>query len=595
MSFHLDTIPNKAGKPAILFRQAWREGKRIRRKTLANLSRMPPQFLDALRALLKGAVIHQNIGEVFTLRRALPHGHVAAVLGTCRSIGLPHLLHRESSRHRDLALAAIAARILSPGSKLACARQLSPETACHSLGALLGTGTVRGNEMLDMLDWLGQRQRWIEQVLARRHLQGGALILYDVSSSYLEGRCCPLAAFGHNRDGKPGKQQIVYGLLCNAEGCPVAVEVFAGNTGDPATVSHQVQKIQHRFGIEQVALVGDRGMLTTARIREDLVPAHLHWISALKTSDIRKLVARLPEGSGDAEPPLDPDALVPDAVAEIASPDFPGERLMVCLNPRLREERARKREALLAATEKILTGVQAMVRRKGSRLRGAAMIGRRIGREANRRKVEKHFEITITDHDITFARKQAQIEAEARLDGIYVVRTSLDASAMSVRDAVWAYKSLARVERGFRNLKTGHLEVRPVWVYNEARVRAHVFLCMLSLYVLWHMRRKLAPLLFEDAYPQAARDRRATPVARAEVSEDAQRKAATKVTEDSMAVSSFHTLLDHLATLTLNEVMMPDQPHRPFVLLAEATPLQRRAFELLEVNPAPNVAISMTP
>ena len=589
MSYHVDIVPNQTDKPAILFRQAWREGKRIRRKTLANLSRMPPEFIDALRALLKGAVIYPGMDALFWIRRALPHGHVAAVLGTCRRIGLPRLLHREASRHRDLALAAIVSRILVPGSKLVCARQLSPETAGHTLGALLGTGTVRGNEMLDMLDWLAQRQRWIEQSLARRHLHGGTLILYDVSSSYLEGRCCPLAAFGHNRDGKKGKQQIVYGLLCSAEGCPVAVEVFDGNTGDPTTVDAQVKKIQRRFGIDRVALVGDRGMLTTARIREHLVPAGLDWVSSLKSADIRRLLACTDAGV----PPLRPDELVPDAVAQIVCPEFPGERLLVCLNPRLREERARKREALLEATEELLVNLQNQVRRKGSRLRGAATIGRRVGREANRRKVEKHFHITITDDDLTFSRKPAQIDAETRLDGIYVVRTSLDADALPAEQAVWAYKRLARVERAFRNLKTGHLEIRPLYLYNPTRVRAHVFLCMLSLYVLWHMRRALAPLLFEDEHPGAARDNGATLVARA--SEGARRKAASKITEDGTAVSSFDTLLDHLASMTLNEVVMPSQPNRPFTLLAEATPLQQRALELLDLDLNPDVAISLTP
>ena len=442
-----------------------------------------------------------------------------------------------------------------------------------------------------MLDWLGRRQPWIEQALARRHLRDGTLILYDVTSSYLEGHCCPLAAFGHNRDGKKGRQQIVYGLLCSADGCPVAVEVFAGNTGDPTTVASQVEKVRDRFGIQRVALVGDRGMLTAARIREDLKTAELDWISALRTGDLRKLL----EPVAGAAPPLDPGALVPDAVAEITSPDFPEERLVVCLNPRLREERRRKREALLEATDKTLSEIRAMVRRKGSRLRGAAAIGRRVGRDANRSKVEKHFEVEITDDDLTFRRRQERIDAEARLDGVYVVRTNLDAEALPAGEAVWAYKSLARVERAFRTLKTGHLEVRPVYVYNEARVRAHVFLCMLSLHVLWHLRRKLAPLLFEDEHPGEARENGASPVAKAEPSGEAKRKAATGVTGDGLAVSSLDTLLEHLATLTLNEVVMPDQPNRPFTLLSEATPLQRRAFGLLEVDPMPNVAISMTP
>ena len=592
MSYHIELVPNQTDKPALLFRQAWREGKRIRRKTLANLSRWPPELVEALRAVLKGAVLYQGLGDLFRLRRALPHGHVAAVLGVCHQIGLTRLLHRQASRHRTLALAGVVSRLLSPGSKLACARTLSPETATDSLGALLGTGPVHGNEMLSMLDWLAERQKWIEQSLARRHLTAGTLMLYDVSSSYLEGTHCPLATYGYNRDGKRGKQQIVYGLLCSADGCPVAIEVFEGNTADPTTVGDQVRKIQGRFGIDRVALVGDRGMLTTARIQPDLIPAGLDWVSALKTTDLRKLV-----GQSDGKVAVDPQALVDDTVAEVVPPDFPGERLLVCRNPRLRAERARKREALLEATEALLLHIQQIVRRKGSRLRGAVAIARRVGREANRRQVEKHFEITLTDDDLTFSRQTDRIEAEARLDGLYGVRTNLDAEALSAEDAVWAYKRLGRVERAFRHLKTGHLEVRPLYVYHPTRVRAHVFLCLLALYVQWHLRRKLAPLLFEEEQPDQAREHGASPVQKADVSDKAQRKAANKRTEDGLAVSSLDTLLDHLATLTLNEVVMPAQPNRPLTLLAEATPLQKKAFELLDVDPNPgaNVAISRTP
>ena len=592
MSYHIELVPNQTNKPALLFRQAWREGKRIRRRTLANLSRWPPELVEALRAVLKGAVVYQDLDQLFRLRRAWPHGHVAAVLGVCHQLGLPRLLHRHASRHRTLALAGVVSRLLSPGSKLACARTLSPDSASHSLGALLGTGPVHGNEMLAMLDWLAERQKWIEQSLARRHLTAGTLMLYDVSSSYLEGTHCPLATYGYNRDGKRGKPQIVYGLLCSTDGCPLAIEVFAGNTADPTTVGHQVRKIQKRFGIDRVALVGDRGMLTTARIQQDLIPAGLDWVSALKTTDLRKLVGR-----SDGKAAVEPQALVDDTVAEVVHPDFPGERLLVCLNPRLRAERARKREALLEATEAILLHIQQIVRRKGSRLRGAVAIARRVGREANRRQVEKHFEITLTDDDLTFARQTDRIEAEARLDGLYVVRTNLDAEALSAEDAVWAYKRLGRVERAFRNLKTGHLEVRPLYVYHPTRVRGHVFLCLLALYVQWHLRRQLAPLLFEDEQPDQAREHGASPVQKAEVSDNAKRKAASKRTENGLAVSSLDTLLDHLATLTLNEVVMPAQPNRPLTLLAEATPLQQKAFELLDVNPnpGPNVAISGTP
>ena len=400
MAFSVDVIPNRSSPPAILLREAWREGKRVRRRTVANLSKMPPALVDAIRAALDGGVTFPSLDAAVAIRRSRPHGHVAAVLGTLRALGLVRVLGRKADRMRDLAVAAVVARVVDPASKLATARALDPETASTSLGTLLGLGPVTGNEMLDMLDWLLARQPWIERSLANRHLKGGnTLILYDVSSSYLEGRKCPLAAFGHNRDGKRGKMQVTYGLLCAADGCPVAVEVFAGNAGDPSTVASQVDKVRSRFGIGRVALVGDRGMLTTARIREDLEPSGLDWISALKTGDIRKL---LREGADGAPAPLEPEALVPDAVAEVTGPDFPGERLMVCLNPRLRQERARKREELLKATEEALEAIAASVR--SGRLKGREAIDRRVGRDANRRKVGKHFEIDVTDGGISWRR-----------------------------------------------------------------------------------------------------------------------------------------------------------------------------------------------
>ena len=334
MSYHLESIPNRNSRPTLLIREAWREGKRIRKKTRANLTGMPEPLVNGIRALLKGGIALESVEDAFTIRRALPHGHVAAGLATLRRLGLVRLLHRHPGRERDLAIAGILARLLDPGSKLAAARHLSPDTAASSLGTVLGLGPVSGNELLDMLDWLLRRQRHIEKSLAHRHLGEATLILYDVTSSFLEGGCCPLAAFGHNRDGKKGKKQIVFGLLCTEEGCPVAVEVFAGNRGDPMTLGAQIAKIRDRFGVGRVALVGDRGMITTARIRQELEPATLDWISALKATDIRKLLRQ--QGADGGEPaPLCPEA-VPDQVAEIVSPEFPGERLLVCLNPRLR-------------------------------------------------------------------------------------------------------------------------------------------------------------------------------------------------------------------------------------------------------------------
>ena len=404
MAIYIESIPNRNSPPAILLRYAKRNGKRIERKTLANLSKTPAFIVDAIRILLKGGVIVHSLDQAFTVQRSLPHGHVAAVLSLASQIGLPRILHRTASRQRDLALAAIVARILSPASKLATARALSPQTADSSLGTLLKLDTVHGNEMLDMLDWLGERQKWIEKSLANRHLRGGTLILYDVTSTNVEGTNCPLASFGYNRDRKRGKMQIVYGLLCATDGCPVAVEVFPGNSADPSTVATQISKIRNRFNIQKVALVGDRGMITSARIREDLLPATLDWISTLCNADVRKLYKDQIDREIDTE--LCASELQPDQVAEIVSAEFPGERLLVCLNPRLRQERAQKREQLMRATEKILAEISVSARRHKPNSANRDRTIKRLGREANRRKVEKHFDITVTDSDLLWSRNQ---------------------------------------------------------------------------------------------------------------------------------------------------------------------------------------------
>ena len=595
-SFYVESIPNRNSPPAVLLRQAWREGSHIRRKTIANLSKLPPHTIHAIRTILKGGVAFPRLDQAVTIRRSLPHGHVAALLGLAAQLHFPRLLQRTPSRQRSLALAAICARLLHPASKLATARSLSPASAASSLGPLLGLGPVNGNELLAMLDWLRQRQNWIQRSLARRHLRDGTLILYDVTSAYLEGHCCPLAAFGYNRDGKAGQRQIVCGLLCAADGCPVAVEVFAGNTADPATVSSQVQTIRARFGISRVALVGDRGMLTTARIREDLAPADLDWISALKSSDIRQLL-KAPEpaeGEEAAAAPLQPATLVPDHVAEIQSPEFPGERLLVCLNPRLQQERARKREALLQATEQILQEVAGKVRRGRKPWQGAAAINRRLGRVVNRHKMEKHFEIALQGRVLSWSRKTDQIAAEARLDGIYVVRTSLGKEALGPDAAVVAYQGLTRVERAFRSLKTTQLEVRPLYVYSAEHVRGHVFLCMLAYYLEWHLRRKLAPVLFEDSERAAAAAQRTSPVEPAEVSPAAQAKAASKQTPEGLPVQSLRTLLEHLGALALNYVTLAQDDQHEFPLVAQPTALQAKAFALLDVDPAKIVSSKMT-
>ena len=580
MKLRVDRITNQRGATATLLRTSWREGKRVRHKTVANLALMEPELVDGLEILLNGGVAFDPAkgAKGISILRALPHGHAAAALGTARAVGLERVLHRRPSRERDLALAATVARITAPDSKLATARRLSPETADSSLGAMLGLGTVCGNEMLDMLDWLRKRQPWIERSLANRHLGDGTLILYDVTSSYLEGRHCPLAAFGHSRDGKRGKLQITFGLLCAADGCPVAVEVFPGNASDPSTVASQVARLRSRFGIGRIAMVGDRGMITTARIRQDLEPAGLDWISALRNADIRRL---LRPSHGDA--PLRPEELAADAVAEIAGPDFPGERLMVCLNPRLRQERRRKREELLLATEAELRSIADAAARRRPGQANRDRTGRAIGARGNSRKVLKHFDITLGMETMTFRRNGARIAAEAALDGIYVVRTSLPADSIGPEGAVEAYKALSGVERAFRCVKSD-LRVRPIHVRTEEHVRGHVFLCMLAHHVEWHMRRRLAPILFEDDDREGARAQRSSPVAKAEVSPGAKLKAATKRTSDGLPVHSFATLLDDLSTLTLNTVKVAGKQDITFETSAKPTKVQRRALELLGVD-----------
>ena len=581
MSIHVEIIPNHGRKPSILLRRAWREGKRIRKEKLANLTRTPPFIVDGIRAMLKGGTVVNDIGEVLAVRRSLPHGHVCAALGTMRRLGFDKILSRKKCRMRDLALAAVVSRIIDPASKLATARALDPETASTSLGELLGLGPVTGNEMLDMLDWLLERQRWIEKSLANRHLKGGTLVLYDVSSSCAEGRKCPLAAFGHSRDGKSGKMQITYGLVCAGDGTPVAVEVFSGNTADPDTVRGQAEKLLRRFRVENLALVGDRGMITSARIREDLIPLGLDWISALRNADIRKLAKK-----GESAPAaLDPETLTADRVAETVSPDFPGERLLVCLNPRLREERARKREDLLRATGQTLAEIAAAAARRRPGPKNRETTAKALGRRGNRKKVEKLFSIEISDDGMVWSRDEAKTAAEAALDGLYVVRTSLGKESIGGEAAVAAYKRLALVERAFRTMKTAGLRVRPFHVYSEKRVRAHVFLCMLAWHVERRMRERLAPVLFEDDDREAARAGRATPVEKAEVSESARAKAAAKMTPDGLPVHSFRTLMADLGTVTMNRMVLTAESDCEIPVLAERTPLQRRAFELLGADP----------
>jgi hypothetical protein len=572
---YVAVVPNRGSPPAILLRESYRDGAKVRNRTLANLSRWPTAKVEALRAVLRGDPL-VPAGEGLEIVRALPHGHVLAALGTARRIGLERLLPRGAERRRRLALALIVARLLDPAAKLATARALDATTASHSLGATLDLARVTAKEIYATLDWLGAAQPMIEAQLARRRLSGGTLVLYDVTSSYLEGRCCALARFGYSRDGRRAKLQIVIGLLCAADGCPIAVEVFDGDAGDPATLSAQIAKLKQRFGLERVVLVGDRGLLTAARIEAELRPAGFDWITALPAPAIRKLAA--------ADGPLQLSLFDERDLAEIESPDYPGERLIVCRNPALAEERARKRVELLDATEQELSRIQARIRRARQPLRGADKIGQAVGAVLGRRKVAKHFGIAITEDDLAFARDEQAIAAEAALDGFYVLRTSLPAATLDAATTVRAYKSLARVERAFRSLKTVDLEVRPIFHWTAPRVRAHVLLCMLAYHLEWHLRQALAPILFDDHDRGSAEARRASPVAKAQPSPAAKRKATTKRTDDGLAVHSFRSLLADLATLTRNTVRFGRGATTE--LLATPTPLQQRALDLLGVKPA---------
>jgi Transposase DDE domain len=568
-------VPNRGSPPAILLRESYREDGKVKNRTLANLSSWPDAKVDALTRVLKGQPPPAApLDEAFEITRSLPHGHVAAVLGTARQLGLDELIDPMPSRHRDLVVAMAVAQVIAPDSKLAIARGLREETAASSLGEVLHLGSCDEDDLYAAMDYLHDRQDAIQDTLAARHLGGGTLVLYDVSSAAFEGRTCPLGAIGHPKDGVHGRLQIVYGLLTSRDGIPVAIEVFKGNTGDPTTVAAQVTKVKDRFGIEKVVLVGDRGMLTAARLREDVRPAGLDWITALRAPQVKALVR-----DGDLQLSL----FDVQDLAEITSPEFPGERLVACMNPFLEAERARKRESLLAATEADLAKIAAACTRARAPLRGRDKIAVRADRVLRRRKVAKHFTTEITDDSIGYARDQDSIDAEAKLDGIYVLRTSVASGDLDSGAVVSSYKALAQVERAFRAFNTD-LGIRPIRHRTEDRVRAHVFLRMLSYYLSWHLQARLAPLLFTDDDKPAAQATRPSPVAPAARSPRALTKAATKHTPGDLPVHSFTSLLTDLATICLNTIAPADPALPGFRLVTTPTALQRQALELLGVS-----------
>jgi hypothetical protein len=570
---YVTRVPNRGSPPAILLRESYREEGKVKTRTLANLSRWPEHKVETLTRALKGLPPARDFSEAFEITRSLPHGHVAAVLGTACRLGIEELIDPAPSRRRDLVTAMLVAQVIAPASKLALARGLRSETATSSLGQVLAVAGCDEDDLYAAMDWALERKDSIENALAARHLTNGTLVLYDVSSAAFEGRTCPLGAIGHPRDGVKGRLQIVYGLLCSTAGIPVAIEVFEGNTADPKTLAAQISKLKTRFRLSRVCLVGDRGMLTNARIRDEVRPAQLDWISALRAPQIKTLVE---DGA------LQLSLFDEQDLLEITSPEFPGERLVCCHNPALAEKRARKRQELLAATEKELTPIAAATRRATRPLRGKDKIALRVGKVFNHYKMAKHFTIEITDESFTFTRNTEAIAAEAALDGIYVLRTNLPEQTLTQHDVVLRYKNLADVERFFRTLN-GELDVRPIRHRLADRVRAHLFLRMLSYYISWHMKAALAPILFADNDKPAAAAKRANPVAAAQRSDDALTKAARKRTTDNTPVHSFTSLLADLATICANHIQ-PAHDLPAFTMTTTPTPLQRRAFQLLDVS-----------
>jgi transposase len=565
---YIDVVPNRNSPPAVLLREAWREGKKVKRRTVANLTNWPEEKVEALRRVLKGETVVAK--ESLHIERSLAHGHVEAVLGTIRTIGLDTVIAAKRSRERDLAIAMLAERLLHPCSKLATVRLMHTTTLAEELGVR----DADEDDLYRAMDWLLSRQETIEKKLASKHLTEGASVLYDVTSSYYEGRTCPLALFGHDRDGEKGKPIIVYGVLTDHAGCPVAVSVYPGNTGDPTTVPDQVKKLKDRFGLNRLVLVGDRGMLTQTQI--DTVKTHpgIGWISALRSRAIKNLV----EGGS-----LQLSLFDQTDLAEIASDAYPHERLVACFNPFLAEERKRKREELLAATEQELSRIARQVTRRTRTPLDKAAIGTKVGSVLKRFKVGKHFGLTIGEGTFSFARKEESIQREEALDGIYVIRTSEPRETLAPEDAVRTYKNLSHIERAFRSLKGLDLLIRPIWHRTEEHVKAHIFLCLLAYYVEWHMRKALAPLLFDDEeLPEKRTMRHAVQPAKA--SPSALKKKATGLTPEGLPVQSFSTLLAELATRCRHRVRIGTDPSQPsFSQVTDLTPLQARAFELLRL------------
>ncbi|WP_420538218.1 IS1634 family transposase [Microcystis aeruginosa] len=572
---YIEKVPNRNSPPAVLLRESYREGDQVKKRTLANLSKLPDDIIDNLKLALKGATLSMNEGipNHFEVIRSLPHGHVIAILETIKKLGLDKIISEKSSRIRNLVVAMIVARIINPKSKLATARGFNSETCSQSLGQLLDLEKADEDELYNALDWLLEKQEKIEKHLAIKHLESGTLVLYDVTSTYLEGNGCELGKYGYNRDKKKGKTQIVFGLLCSAKGCPIAVEVFEGNTSDCATLSGQIEKVRKGWGIENVVWVSDRGILTNSKINELVKPIEgLDYITGLTKPQIRKL----------AEVEVIQLGLFDQVnLVEFESEDYPDERLIACRNPFIAQKNQLQREALLEAVEKELDLIVQATQREKRALKGQDKIALRVGKILNQFKVNKYYNLEITEEGFSYQRKLELIAQETALDGVYVLRTSLESTLMDAATTVKAYKSLSQVEEAFRCYKSIDLKVHPIYHYQGDRVKAHIFLCMLAYYVEWHLKQCLAPLLFEDEEI----DDSCLNVIKASRSESVQSKERKKRNQENLPVHSFRTLLEDLGTICLNtvECTIREGSYR-FSKITRPTQLQQKALDLLGVS-----------
>ncbi len=572
---YIERVPNRNSPPAILLRESYREGDRVKKRTLANLSKLPDDVIDNMKLVLKGAKVSitEAIPDNFEVIRSLPHGHVMVILETIKKLGLDKIIGKRPSRIRNLVVAMIIARIINPKSKLATARGLNCQTCSNSLGQILNLEKASEDELYDALDWLLNQQERIENKLASLHLISGALVLYDVTSTYLEGKGCDLGKYGYNRDKKKGKTHDVFGLLCDVNGCPIAVEVFSGNTADSATLKGQIEKVRKRFGIKNIVWVTDRGILTNSKINELVLPVEgLDYISGLTKASIRKLaeVSAIQLGLFDEL-----------NLVEFDSEDYPNERLIACRNPLIAEKNQRQREELLQVAEEQFELIVKATKREKRALKGADKIALRVGKVLNKYKINKYYNLEITESGFTYERKQELIAQEKALDGVYILRTSVEKKVMNEFEVVKAYKSLSAVEEAFRCYKSIDLKVRPIYHYKGDRVKAHIFLCMLAYYVEWHLKQKLAPLLFEEEEI----DDNSLDVIKARRSSTAVAKDRKKRNQENFPVHSFRTLIEDLGTICFStvECNLKDGKY-VFSKITRPTTLQQKVLDLLDIS-----------